>query len=386
MNDADFDAAVAGFHRAARGQLAWGEALAPIRAAFGAAAAVLMGMAKDSGAIAFSYECGTLPEAASLDYLRSYHSIDVRAALVLDRPVGECVRCCDYYDEAFVAANAFYQDFLIPYGVRHVAGAKAYEDNRLLVVLGVQIAVGAAPVSDAGMRLLARLVAQLTVALHVYCAARGQRGEPGVGAALLDRLRAPAFVVDELRRLHYANPAGRQWLAAPGGLGLIDGRLVAARRQDDADFTLALRQLKLDGERSYLGAGAGRERSQLRLSSHEVVFLHAVRPDDTMAAFGTRPLALMLAHDLGAGIALDPFVVAETFGLTPAEARIAVGLAAGSSVEEIAAERCVSLATVRSQLAAAMHKMGVHRQPELVARLAALPSAGFVPDDRRPDD
>jgi len=377
MDDHQFDDAVAGFHRAARGDQPWGEALRPVGTAFGAIAVVLMGIGKTSRAILFSFECGRLPEAASLDYLRHYHRIDVRAALVLDRPVGECARCCDYFDEAFVASNPFYQDFLIPYGIRHVAGAKVFEDARQIATIGVQMPVGVGPVSDAGMVLLRRLVAQLVIALHVYFEQRDEAAEPGVGAALLDRFRSPALVIDEIRGLHYANPPGYDWLGSGRGLLLRDGRIGTARDEDEPALTLALRQLRLDGDASYLGGTRGQERSYLALTGRLAVFLHALRPDETMFAFGARPLALLLVHDLSAGLALDPFVVAETFALTPAEAQIAVALADGRSVEEIAAERRVSVATVRSQLAAAMHKMGVHRQPELVARLAALPTAGF---------
>jgi len=55
------------------------------------------------------------------------------------------------------------------------------------------------------------------------------------------------------------------------------------------------------------------------------------------------------------------------FGLTPAEAEVAVALAEGEALEGIAARRRVALATVRSQVQSAYTKMDVHRQAELAA-------------------
>ncbi len=54
------------------------------------------------------------------------------------------------------------------------------------------------------------------------------------------------------------------------------------------------------------------------------------------------------------------------FRLSPAEADIAVQLAMGADLDEIAEKRGVSLNTLRAQLAAAMGKAGVRRQAELV--------------------
>jgi DNA-binding CsgD family transcriptional regulator len=58
------------------------------------------------------------------------------------------------------------------------------------------------------------------------------------------------------------------------------------------------------------------------------------------------------------------------FDLTPAEARIARGVAEGLTLEALADSSGLSLGTVRIQLKAVMAKTGVHRQAELAALLA----------------
>lgn len=65
-------------------------------------------------------------------------------------------------------------------------------------------------------------------------------------------------------------------------------------------------------------------------------------------------------------------LIQSLFDLTAAEARIARGLAAGDTLDEIAAAGAVSRNTVRSQLRAALAKTGSERQSELVALLGGI--------------
>jgi len=65
-------------------------------------------------------------------------------------------------------------------------------------------------------------------------------------------------------------------------------------------------------------------------------------------------------------------LIQSLFDLTPAEARVAYGLAAGEAVEEIASAGGVSRDTVRTQLRAVMAKTGCERQAAVVALLGRL--------------
>lgn len=60
------------------------------------------------------------------------------------------------------------------------------------------------------------------------------------------------------------------------------------------------------------------------------------------------------------------------FGLTPTEARLAISLAEGHSLELIAHGHKISLATARNQLKSVFLKTDPHKQSELVALLLRL--------------
>ncbi len=68
--------------------------------------------------------------------------------------------------------------------------------------------------------------------------------------------------------------------------------------------------------------------------------------------------------------------VAQWFALTPAEARLAVALAGGQTLQSYAAQRAVSLNAVRFLLKGIFRKTGATSQAQLVALLARLPAAG----------
>lgn len=67
--------------------------------------------------------------------------------------------------------------------------------------------------------------------------------------------------------------------------------------------------------------------------------------------------------------------VAQWFGLTPSEARLAVALVAGQSVQDYAAQRAISVNAARFLLKGVFRKTGATSQAQLVATLARLPAA-----------
>jgi DNA-binding CsgD family transcriptional regulator len=65
-------------------------------------------------------------------------------------------------------------------------------------------------------------------------------------------------------------------------------------------------------------------------------------------------------------------IIQALFNLTPAEARVAAGIAGGQTPTEIALDAGVSVHTVKTQLRAVFEKAAVSRQAELVALLAGI--------------
>ena len=65
-------------------------------------------------------------------------------------------------------------------------------------------------------------------------------------------------------------------------------------------------------------------------------------------------------------------LVQSLFDLTPAEARVARSLAAGKTVDDIAADGGTSANTIRTQVRGVLEKTGCNRQVDIVALLTAI--------------
>ena len=196
--------------------------------------------------------------------------------------------------------------------------------------------------------------------------------DPGevIARQLLDTVAYPLIVVAHTSDVIYANRAGAEATSGSNGLVVREGRLTATRRETAQTLArLIAASADTEAERAKLGV--------VRLDARPVkpASLALVMPVSAEnAALTTTLQRLALVTLLGpTHRALpDELLVSEVYGLSAAEARLAVRIAAGRSLAQIAAEGGTSPHTVRTQLKAVFSKTGVSRQAELALSLAAL--------------
>ena len=388
MFDETFDDIVAGFYRAAAGEQAWSDALRPFKRAVAATAIHLHAVDEREVRVVFSHLASDLPAEAEVDYVCRFHHIDPRARLVMGLQPGQWMHCWEHFDPAFVAADPFYQQFLIPYGGRYVSGVKLLQDEALHVVLGVHRGHGSQPLAGDEIVVCKRLAQHMAQALQLHRRQLQQRSEGRLGMELLARLRAPVLLVDPDRRILACNPAARDLLGRNAAVVENQGRVQGRSALDDRDLLAALGRVTRDGTQP--GGPAAIDRVFVRLRGIRAagdalgVYLVALRPGETLGAFGERTLAMLLLHEAGSRLDLDPFIVAAAFELTPAEARVALAVAGGHATEAIAQRHGASIHTVRSQLATIFQKTGTARQADLVSLLASMPIAAVGPATGHP--
>ncbi|MDB5817083.1 MAG: transcriptional regulator, LuxR family [Rhizobacter sp.] len=375
MKDAAFDDIVAGFYRAAGGAIGWVDALTPFQRELSAWAIYVHAIDRAQGRVAYTYNASDLTVEPDLDYIRTYHRIDPRANLILGLAAGEWFNCWETFDEEFVARDRFYQDFLIPYGGRYASGTKLIEDESVTVILGVHRSLASRRLDADEIDVCKRLARHLSDALRAHGAMARHRPEGLLGVELLSRLRAPVALIDDERRVLHANPAAQALLLRHSCVAVSADRLHCRRPHDDGQLLVALRRL-LWADSSRHG-GPPCDKLYMKIEGQAGgdalgLALHALRPAETLRAFGDRPLAMALFHEVGARLRLDPFVVAAAFNLTPGEARIAVAVARGATADDMARDHGVSVNTVRTQLKSVFGKTGTTRQADLVSMMAGL--------------
>jgi DNA-binding CsgD family transcriptional regulator len=188
--------------------------------------------------------------------------------------------------------------------------------------------------------------------------------------AALDALPTAMLLLDRQSRLVHANTVGAGLLAASDGLGASFNMLVAA--------TPALTNRLAALLASAAGASGQPPRSGVlrlaRPSGRASLLLLAMPfPRDTEWRLPQGPALLLSVTDPEAMPWPPGKHLAELFGLTGAEARLATDLISGLSLREIAEQRGRGLSTVRTLLARLMAKTAVGRQSELIRLLLSVP-------------
>lgn len=363
-----------GFYAAATGRVEWSRPLDALALHLGLWAAQIVGVDKRNGGLTFSAEGGPARPEAALDYLRHYHPLNPRLGPALAAPEGRWMHCHDHFDDKFVAANAFYQEFLIPHGGRYLTSIKLIDNDDVVFMIGLMRGMGSKPLTDEDEPMLRQVHLHVSEALRNFMHVRSRLAELSIARQVLGQVPRPMLMVDEARGIVHRNDAAAQLLQEGSLLKDQGGFLVCNERAGNDMLTEALHSLRLNHRDL---AGAPRRRAVRLLARDEqpvLLMLSTVSPEHSMGIFGKADRALVIVHQPSAKIAaLDPFVIAECFDMTPAEARVAVQIAEGASAKQIAQRQSTSEHTVRTQIRRAMEKVGVERQVDLVRALMELP-------------
>jgi DNA-binding CsgD family transcriptional regulator len=372
-----YDAILESIYRAGSGLDSWLAPIERVAAAFDAWAVQLLGVNKATGVMSFSFESGSAPPAAPVEYVRYYHRIDPRLARTLPAPEGTWIACEEHFDDEFVESDPFYQDYLIPQGGRYLYGGKLRDDANMTVLLGHLGKAGRAPLSAPEKEAFRRIASHFAAALRMQ-ESLGRLEPQAIGAQLLSRVRQPMILIDHQRRIHYRNDSAQELMRRGDLLQEMDGLLTCRDPESDHELTIALRDLALVPISTLGDTSRPRDRRSFRLRRREggkvAATLLALRPESTLGSFGRHARALFTVFDPGAALDIDPFLLSTTFDLTPAEARLAAMIVSGRSTEECARELQVKISTVRSQLLSVFAKTGATGQSDLVRLILSASS------------
>jgi DNA-binding CsgD family transcriptional regulator len=189
-------------------------------------------------------------------------------------------------------------------------------------------------------------------------------------AAALASMGSPALVFDQKRRVLVANQ-------------LVEELSSFVRIRSDILSFYDMRAERVF--RKAVGDLATRDKPGsvffvVRCSRGETTAIARVFPIYHRLQAELRPQASMLVFvHLGPPRALPLTVLRSLFGLTPAEARVAGGLATGATVGQLATRASVSRNTVRSQVRGILEKTGCHRQSEAVGLFSRVGLATAFP-------
>jgi DNA-binding CsgD family transcriptional regulator len=300
-----------------------------------------------------------------------YVKLDVRRPLIQQLEEGSTFRGQDVISDREFTRREFYNDFLKPQGLFHIAGGVFLKERGRIGVIRVLRARGARRfgVQERGVLegLLPHLKRAVAVQDRLAELSEGQR----ISETLLDRWTTGAILLDENGRVMWANERARSLVRGGEGLHLDRrGCIVAAHPEDDCVLRRLVATAAAEGETD-VGGGA----LTLRRPGGRRPLSAMVTPIRAVNGLATSPSArvALLVTDPDAEVLKPVVAVQRHLGITPAEARLALALGQGRSVAQAALELGISEATARTQVKSILAKTGTHRQTELVKLLLSAP-------------
>lgn len=345
----------------------------------------LVGKDEDSGGLFASVVIGERIASAERDYLAHYHRIDPRLQIGLNSPTGVVVACHDFLDDRFVNGSEFYQDFLIPHGPRYVIGGNIHRAGGKNIHVALNHLVGRPQFSEEKRREMGAYMFHLSRwAKHLFLADE-LRGAASSGFFALETLGQGILILDDRSAVLFANQAAQRLLG-----NVLTSRGLRTSWAPGAQLKSQLRQTIRDRQARTvpLPHAIGGRPTQLVLS---LLPLPRDRGMGVRMPSGMEAVSRVLDPALPGGIGAIPsasLVVLiraqvaspagpgryqRTFGLTPAEARLADALAHGASPQGYADTAGLSVTTVRTQIRALLAKTGATNLRALVVLLAGLP-------------
>ncbi|MGD0192337.1 MAG: hypothetical protein ABSD74_16495 [Rhizomicrobium sp.] len=293
-------------------------------------------------------------------YVRFYGRLDPKLGILAGRRPGYLFNDARHFDADFVARDIFYQEYSRPMGSRHTLDMLMERRGKREVFLAAVRSPKEGPYDVQAETVFQQASCHFVRALEL----KEKLDLAHRAGAALDRLSFGVMVVDASGRVTLANRIAEDVLAAGEVLQSCQGRLVCGSGVVGVRLESFLR-LAISGK------AAARTLRFRRSGSRSWTLWGVPLPESSSMSPSALPAVLLVIGD-GDWNRLDRRDVVALYGLTDAEAHLALALADGQSLGEYAAGRGVKRSTVRTQLLAVLEKMGVHRQIDVVRLLTAI--------------
>ena len=372
---------LAGFYTAGAGLSDWRSALEPLRQHVGAHRVMLLGLSRSNPSPGLVFEAGE----AGLDNAQNAACPDepdgLRWQRLMELPRGEWLHCNENQGGGCARHDPWCRNpCQLPQPSR-ISYCKLLDTDQQAVLWAVWHGSQAhSPRPAADDEHTRFLLAHLAKALGLYLRDQEARSTAAAALEVLHHLRQPMLLVDRERRIHFINHTARQLFDKGTLLQNRQGTLQCTNAHDNLRLAQALQDLPLNTPLHPTCDGASARKSVVRLtpgkglSGPAALCISPLRPNKATAQ--GPGMALLTAHDPAMRQPLDAQLAADIWGLSPAEARVAIGVAQGHSLAELARSTGLSLSTLRSQVQSAMVRTDTHRQADLVSLiLQAPPSA-----------
>ena len=334
--------------------------------------------------LAFYWTCMHGERRTDLErlYLGTYYALDERVPRLRRAPHGQLFHNAELFTEQELKTSPAQHAFT-RYDCGNAVNVRLDGPRGSRITWAVHDPISDDGWSSAQLDLIRRLLPHLRQTVRVQVAL-GRAGTLGrTLESLLEATGLGVIQLDRRARIVAANDQARRLLRTGDVLFDADGCLFARAPAANTELQeLLARALPPFGTH-----GAGGSITAMR-SDGTPLALHVVPADGRDPPPGAWPVAALVLVPNAEAAELSPGAIGDTLGFTRAESQVAVLLARGLTVRDIAAATSRGESTVRSHVKRMFAKQGLTRQADLVRLVRALagvhavgPDAGAAPYD-----
>lgn len=377
MNEGDkFERILASLYDVALSRSRWPDALKLIDELIGVyGTAMVYGEGRSNADVriysAWMYERGVRRTDVEEEYFRNFYHLDERIPRIRLAPDSQLFHCTKFYTEEELKTSPAF-DAMVRYHADDGINVRLDAPSGSRLVWGISNPVKSKGWSSPQLDAIRRILPHIR---HTFCVQQALASAGALNATLLGLLESTGVGIVQLDRngqILEANGRARELLLAGDPLYDRDGVLYAR----DPIENDRLQELLSRAMTSLHAMGAGGSMKLSLPNSHVSLLLHMHPVEDREQEIGSRPVAaLLLIRNPVKGVAIEPEVAAAALRLTRMESEVAVLLAQGKNVQEVAKALERGQSTVRHHIKNMFVKHGLSRQSDLVRLVLSLTGA-----------
>jgi DNA-binding CsgD family transcriptional regulator/PAS domain-containing protein len=364
----------------------WSEVLVGVSDHLGAVGGMLAHVPAPGSGKPVAQILGRLPEEPSAIF-REHYAWNPWTVAVARAPFGKAVSADSLIERGSIRKTAFYADVLRPWG--HVdildINHRSLAADGSVGGFGFCLSAAGAETAQERVRLLDRLSPHLCRAFEASLWMEGRADGRRQMSVVLELMPNAALLLDGRGRIVQANNAAEALLRKSDGVAFdadASIQLVATLPAERQVLVRALREA-LDASIGKAGGLFAPVRVSRSSGAASLLVMPVPLPRPSFAFWDMIAPArtLVVIVDPAARSRTASSAIRAAYGLTAAEARVALLLASGVTGAQMPAMLGVTRATIKTHLKRCFEKTGVHSQAELSRLLTLLPPTGS-PHDR----
>lgn len=310
-------------------------------------------------------------------YAEHFHELDLwtHAVDALQLPPCTALTGEQMVEEAAFLRSEYFNDFLKPNDFQRIVACfidDGTSGNAHKTSLSVYRPPGSKPFGEEAIRLLNILSPHVRRAVQFHRRIADLEHRQATNTEILEHLAVGVVLLDETMQVTYMNPVARKFVDDDNGLTVVHGELTARSGPEAAELSRLLGQT-VETTTRLLGRNSGSLTITRTDGSAPYRLIAVPVPGSEVFAVGRRhTAAIVLISEGRIPLQVGVGVVAQAFGLSPAETRLLRALTEGKPLKKAAGELGIAVNTAHTQLTSLFRKTGTHRQIELLNLVGSM--------------